>query len=87
MITEPTKTYLDVKIQELQSWEHLRPHLLKAAVESLAVHGEKCFLCESKDAPYRCQDCSPMALCYDCVITSHKLQPLHCVEKAHPVSN
>ena len=57
----------------VESWDKVRPHLLRAAIESSAMPPDQtCITCCANEAMYRCLQCGPRAFfCHCCFSEVH----------------
>ena len=72
-LNEPSLHVLAQKAA-IASWNKLRPEMLKTAIECNAMPlKQKCILCSTDDATYRCLKCAPWAhFCPQCFGDAHR---------------
>ena len=59
--------------QATESWNRIRPELLKVAIASEAIDNPKCLLCSIEDASCRCLQCGPnMFFCRNYFAAAHR---------------
>ena len=60
--------------QATESWNRIRPELLKVAIASEAMpDNQKCLLCSIEDASCRCLQCGPnVFFCRNCFAAAHR---------------
>ena len=58
----------------IASWNNIRPDMLKTAIEGNALPlKQKCIVCSTDDATYRCLKCAPWAhFCPQCFSDAHR---------------
>ena len=76
LLTPTIEPSLHVLAQKaaIASWSKLRPDMLKTAIECNAMPlKQKCILCSTNDATYRCLKCAPSAYyCPQCFGDAHR---------------